>query len=85
MARAKQFIDAPRLQVVLVPDSESENVNVATALFDIWLLLHVPDGKSPTTVRVDGGPFDRDDAVRKLSEIWNYLGQKYAEPRAKRI
>ena len=68
----------------LVPDSESVNLDAPTALFDIWLMLHMPDGQPPTTVRLDGGPFDREDAARRLAEIWDYVGQKYAEPRAKR-
>ena len=84
MARTRQYVDAPRIQVVLVPDSESVNLDAPTALFDIWLMLHMPDGQPPTTVRLDGCPFDREDAARRLAEIWDYVGQKYAEPRAKR-
>ena len=83
MAKARQFISAPRIEVVLVPDSHGANVNVPTTLFDIWLVLHLPDGKLPETVRVDDGPFDREDAVMKLREIWESIGQKYAEPQAK--
>jgi hypothetical protein len=83
MTKARQFISAPRIELVLVPDSQSDNVNVPATLFDIWLVLHVPDGLVLETVPVDDGPFDREDAVMKLCEIWDYIGQKYAEPQAK--
>jgi hypothetical protein len=83
MAKARQVISAPRIEVALVPDSHSDNVNVPTTLFDIWLVLHLPDGKIPETIRVDKGPFDREDAMMKLCEIWEYIGQKYVEPQAK--
>jgi hypothetical protein len=53
-------------------------------LFDIWLVLHVHDGRKPETVRVDGGPFDRDDATMKIAEMWGFVGKEYAEATAKR-
>lgn len=78
MARDVHFVDAPRIQVVLVPD-EAGAINSKSALFDLWFVLHVPDGQAPTTVRIDGGPFDRGAAVEKLSEIWVDVGKRYAE------
>jgi hypothetical protein len=41
-------------------------------------VLYLP-GKEPVRVRVDGGPFNRNDATTKLSEIWLQIGEKYAE------
>ena len=82
MAKAKQFVSAPRIEIVLVP--ENGDPNASTTLFDIWPVLHVPDGSAPTTVRVDDGPFDRDDAAMKLSEMWMGIGDMFAEPQAKR-
>jgi hypothetical protein len=83
MAQAKQVITAPRIEVVLVPEAPG-NINTSSALFDIWLVLHMPDGRNPETVRLDDGPFDRDDAIMKMSDIWGYIGKEYAEPTAKR-
>jgi hypothetical protein len=79
--KARTFITSPRVEVVLVPDSVGSSVNAG--LFDIWVVLHVPDGEKPTTVRVQGGPFDRADAVEKLCAIWTDVGRKFAEPTAK--
>jgi hypothetical protein len=84
MVKARNYVDAPRIQIVLVPDTEDDNVNKPSTLFDVWLVLHVPDGKDSETIRIDGGPFNREDAAIKLSEMWGYIGLKYAEPQAKR-
>jgi hypothetical protein len=81
--QAKQYIKSPRIEVVLVPDSVGTSVNAGSALFDLWVVLHVADGENPVTVRVEGGPFDRADAVEKLCAIWTYVGRKFAEPTAK--
>ena len=76
----KRFVDAPRMQIVLIP--ESDTINSPSALFDIWLVLHMPEGKDPTTVRVDGGPYNREGAIRKLADMWGEIGKQYAEPTA---
>ena len=81
--KVKRHIDSPRIEVVLIPDSAGTDINSGSALFDLWLVLHVPDGKPPVTVRVEGGPFDRGSAVDKLSAVWNFIGTKFAEPTAK--
>jgi hypothetical protein len=83
MTRRKQTVVAPRIEVVLVPDSDG-NLNASSALFDMWLVLHVPDGRDPETIRVDDGPFNRDDAIRKMSDIWGSIGREFAEAPAKR-
>lgn len=82
MAEAKRVVAAPRLEVVLVPETP-DNINTSSALFDVWLVAHVHDGREPETVRVDDGPFDRDDAARKMAENWVNICKQYAEPAAK--
>jgi hypothetical protein len=83
MKQAKHFVDAPRIQVVLTPDEKEANINAPSALFDLWIVLHVPDGKPPTTVQVDGGPFNRDGAIDRLLEVYTEIGDKFAVPTAK--
>src|SRR5436309_1210511 len=75
--KIKKYISAPRIEVVLVPDKEDDNVNVSTTLFDVWLVMHVPDGQPPTTVRLDDGPYSRRDAQLKLMEVWNHVGMAF--------
>ena len=78
MSRLKNFVDAPRMEVMLVPD-ESGALNKESSLFDLWLVLRMLDGP-PETIRVGGGPFDRRDAMEKLAEIWLAVGEQFAEP-----
>jgi hypothetical protein len=82
MTKARQHVAAPRIEIMLVPDSDADNLNAESALFDLYLVLHIPDGKLPTTVRADGGPYDRHDAALKLSEMWVQIGEQFAEPMA---
>jgi hypothetical protein len=79
MTKKVHTIIAPRIEIVLVPDEREANVNKQSTLFDLFLMLHVPDGKDPLPVRVGGGPFDRDKAALKLSRIWMEIGEHYAE------
>jgi len=80
MTGEKRFVDAPRMQIVLIPEGDA--INSPSTLFDIWLVLHMPDGKAPTTVRVDGGPYNREGALGKLADMWGAIGKQYAEPTA---
>ena len=41
-------------------------------------MLHVPDGKPPTTIRLDHGPLDQDGAYNILLAAFATLGEKYA-------
>ena len=75
--RAMATVRAPRIEVVLTPADHQSN------LYDAWLVLHVPDGP-PTTVPLDGGPFDRDAAVKLLQSIYTNLGEKFATVEAQR-
>jgi hypothetical protein len=78
MSRSKQFMQSPRIEIALLPDDNGD-INNPSSLFDIWMILHVPDDKNPEDIRVDGGPYDRTDALQKLSEIWMEVGKKFAE------
>ena len=77
--KSKQFMRPPRIKVALLPDDNGDIDNLS--LFDIWIILHVPDDKNPEGIREssDGGPYDRGDALQKLSEIWMEVGKKFAE------
>jgi hypothetical protein len=75
-AQERKTVKAPCIEVVLTP--------AAGQLYDAWLVLHVPDGKRPTTVPLDGGPFDRDAAVELLLSIYTTLGEKFATVEAQR-
>jgi hypothetical protein len=62
MAKSKLFMRSPRIEVALMPDDKGD-INNPSSLFDIWMILHVPDDKNPEGIRVGGGPYDRDDAL----------------------
>ena len=68
-------MQSPRIEVALLPDDNGD-INTPSSLFDIWMILHVPDDKNPEGIRVDGGPYDRNDALQKLSEIWMEVGKR---------
>jgi hypothetical protein len=75
--KARQYVQAPRIEIVLLPEGDP---NKPSTLFDIGLILHVPDGKRPEAVRVHGGPFDRGAAWEKLATMWMEIGEQYADP-----
>jgi hypothetical protein len=79
--KAKHYVDSPRIEVMLVPDGERDDINSDASLFDIWLVLHSPDGKAPTTVRLDGGPYNRGGAVEILCEVWKSISMEFGDPR----
>jgi hypothetical protein len=54
MAKSKQFMQSPRIEVALLPDDNGD-IDNPSSLFDIWMILHVPDDKNPEGIRVDGG------------------------------
>jgi hypothetical protein len=68
----KQFIDAPRIQVVLVPTRGQKE------RFELWLVLHVPDGRSPTTVKLGKETYDRDGAIKAILEVYTSIGERFA-------
>jgi hypothetical protein len=62
--KAMRFISAPRVEVLLIPLDQAKNS--VSMLYEACLVLHVPDGKPPTTIRLDHGPFDQDGAYNIL-------------------
>jgi len=75
--KAMHFISAPRVEVLLIPVDQADQ-NSASMLFEVYLTLHVPDGRPPTTIRLDHGPFDQDGAYNILLAAFATLGEKYA-------
>ena len=76
---ALRFMSAPRLEVMLIPLDNGLNKNSSSeTLYEACLVLHVPDGKPPTTIRLDHGPFDQDGAYNILLAAFATLGEKYA-------
>jgi hypothetical protein len=45
MAKSKQFMQSPRIEVALLPDDNGD-INNPSSLFDIWMILHVPIARS---------------------------------------
>ena len=73
--REVQAIYAPRIEVALIP---AEGETLEDGPYDIWLILHLPDGQPPTTVLTDGGPWDRGESLMLIETIWTALGEKFA-------
>ena len=47
--------------------------------FDAWLVLYVPDGKDPTAIPLDGGPWEsRTTATLLIDTIYTAIGEKFA-------
>ncbi len=62
-------IEAPRIQIVLN--------QVGQETYEAWLVLNVPGGKPPHTTRISG-PLGREEAARKILDIYTTLGNRYA-------
>ena len=86
--RGKFALAAPRVEVVLVPEEQPTSADqvalAAETLFDAYLVLHVPDGEPPKTIRLDGGPFDKEGAINIILATYSTLTEKYAEAHLKR-
>jgi hypothetical protein len=82
---AMRFTSAPRLEVMLIPLEKAPGKNSlgSETLYEVYLVLHVPDGKPPTTLRLDHGPFDQDGAYNILLAAYATLGEKYAQSGAR--
>ena len=61
------------------PSDGTDIISIATPLFDAYLVLHVPDGEPPKTIRLDGGPFDKEGAINIILATYSTLTEKYAE------
>ena len=86
--RGKFALAAPRVEVVLVPEEQPTSADqvalAAGTLFDAYLVLHLPDGEPPKTIRLDGGPFDKEGAINIILATYSTLTEKYAEAHLKR-
>jgi hypothetical protein len=55
--RGKFALAAPHVEVVLVPEEQPTSADqvalAAGTLFDAYLVLHVPDGEPPKTIRLE--------------------------------
>ena len=69
----KKYIDAPRIQIVLIPEGD----NPEGGKYETWLLLYVPDGRPPNTTRLTN-LLSRDDAIRNILDIYTAIGEKFA-------
>jgi hypothetical protein len=67
-AKRVGYLTSPRVEIILTPIDQHEVRGAeisqtreisSSALYDAWLVLHVPDGSPPTTIRIDGGPFEQ--------------------------
>lgn len=77
------FIESPRIQVILSLSDEASEPSAATGEgpFDAWLVLHVPDGQEPVTVPLDGGPWEKPQALMLIETIFTAIGEKFAPTR----
>jgi hypothetical protein len=76
--RMARTILAPRIEVVLVPvEGKGED-----GPYELWLLIHVPDGKPPTTVRLAGGPYDGEQSIKAILAVYTSIGEHFAFPGA---
>ena len=64
----RSHVVAPRIEVVLVP---------ADGRYEAWLVLHVPDGKDPKTVRIGRDTYDREAAVKLLLDVYTKVGEDF--------
>jgi len=77
------YLLAPQIQVVLTLADDAEMEDGATnGPFDAWILLHVPDGRPPTPIPLDGGPWDEVGAVMLIETIYTAIGEKFAPTRS---
>ncbi len=73
-----QTIAAPRIEVALTGNAEN-------GPYEVWLVLHVPDGGPPTTVKLGGKDemiYSKGDAVQMLLDIYTEIGERHAFPGA---
>ena len=64
------YIDAPRIQIVLRP--------IPLERYEVWLVLYVPDGREPNTVRLGHDSYDRNGAVKMILDVYTSIGEQFA-------
>lgn len=66
---------SPKIDVVLVADPEQAN----QGRYDILLRLYVPDDNpEPTEVRLHPGSLTRDQATKRLLDIYTSIGEHFS-------
>ncbi len=79
------YFTAPRVEVLFTLSdeaSEPDDDGGTEGPFDAWLVLHVPDGQPPTTIPLDGGPWDQVGARMFIETIYTAIGEKFAPTRS---
>jgi hypothetical protein len=71
----RSYVFAPRIEVVLVP----KNNRPKCKNFETWLVLHVPDGAEPTTVKL-ADTRKQKQSIEKILEIYTAIGEKFCFP-----
>ncbi len=75
------YFTAPRVEVLLTLNDEApapDDDGGTDGPFDAWLVLHIPDGQPPTTIPLDGGPWDQVGAMMLIETICTAIGEKFA-------
>ena len=82
MNKLMKVISTPRIQVVLTlaEGAKSFRDGSTRGPFDAWLVLDVPDGEDPTTIKLDGSPFDQNAAIFLIDAVYTHIGEKFAKP-----
>ena len=79
------YLAAPQIQIILTladDAPEPDNDGETEGPFDAWLVLHAPDGDPPTTIPLDGGPWDQVGAMMLIETIYTAIGEKFAPTRS---
>jgi hypothetical protein len=74
MMQSVHYVTSPRIEVVLVPDGDP---NKQCATFDLFMILHLPDGCAPETICLADG-LDRTQVVKQILAIYTTVGEHHA-------
>ena len=72
-------IAAPKIEVALIVE---EGGTLDDGPYEGLLILHVPDGRPPEAIPLDGGPWDRIGATMLIETIYTAIGEKFAPTRS---
>ena len=64
------YVKAPQIRVVLRP--------VPNERYELWLVLHVPEGLEPNTVRLGRGSYDQKDATKMILNVYTSIAARFA-------
>ena len=68
-------IAAPKIEVALIVE---EGGTLDDCPYESVLILHLPDGRPPHAIPLDGGPWDRPGATMLIETIYTAIGEKFA-------